>query len=475
MTTMAEFSAADAGTSEPTRTHRRFLLIGLASIYAIAAVLAIQHQQREPSWDPALQPYVDFVEDERGLTFERPVEVRWADISAELAADFARERADESSDGSIDPFQEVYVLLGLLDVDPSVSFAESVDDTATSQAGAFYDPTLQTIVLPLGADPEALGFTIVHELTHAVQHQNGMLNWHQESPDSASTRTTLVEGDAERVAVAWFDQLDQVSRESFLDAIGHDGDLGEFEDVGNTFLETAFNASYALGLPAVQALIEAGGQDEIDRLLRTKTAGTSELVFDVLSDSPTSMFDARELIELPEGRSEPDGDIGVVVWFQALVPHLGTADTLDALIGYDDDAFVMYDSDDGRCANVLLTFDSPADTGEFVRLVAPIRAIDGLEIAAGTNRGAEFSVCTPIGDPNDQRFGTIMPIVVANEMALAHLQAGVASETARCAALAQAATIPADRPLSGFVGWDEVDRDAPTFLEQCGSAVFSPR
>lgn len=465
----------DGGTSEPKRSHRRFLLIGLGSIYAVAAVLAIQHQLREPSWDPVLEPYVDFVEAERGLSFDQPVDVRWADISNELAASFAQDRSDVPADQPFDPFQEAYGLLGLVDADPSISFTESVEDTATVQAGAFYDPAVQTIVLPLGEDPDALGFTIVHELTHALQHQRGMLGGRLESADSASTRTTLIEGDAERVAVAWFDQLDQRARDRFLAAIDHDPDLGEFEDLGNTFLETSFNSSYALGLPAVQALVEAGGQKEIDRLLRAKTVGTSELIFDVLTESPTSTFDAGDLIKLPESATGPAGDIGAIVWFQALAPQIGTAEAFDALIGYDDDAFVMFDGDGGRCARFLLTFDTELDAEEFLRLVSKMQSLDSFGIVEGTPQAVELSACTPMGDPNDQRFGTIMPLVVANEMVLAHLRAGVSAETARCAAFAQAATIPADQALSSFVGWEQIDREAPAFLEQCGSAVFSPR
>ena len=441
----------------------------------IAAVLAIQHQLRDPSWDPVLEPYIAFVEAERALSFERPVEVRWADISAELAEDFAQDRESAPTDQARDPFQEAYGLLGLVEVDPSVSFTESVEDTATAAAGAFYDPAVRTIVLPLGEDPEALGFTIVHELTHALQHQNGMLDWHLETADSASTRITLIEGDAERIAAAWFDQLDLTARDRFLDAIDSDPDLEDFDDPENTFLETSFNASYALGLPAVQAIIEDQGQEEIDRLLRSKTAGTSERIFDVLSESPTSSVDAAELISLPKDVAQPDGDVGVVVWFQALAPQIGTSAALDALIGYDDDAFVVFDDGDERCARFLLAFDSGDDAEEFATWVMPVAVRAGAEVDTASTDSVEITTCSPIGSPNDQRFGTIMPLVVANEMTLAHLQAGTRAETARCAALAQAATIPADQPLGSFIGWDQIDQEAPTFVEQCGSAVFSPR
>lgn len=466
--------SAEVDVIDSTPSHRRFLLIGLLSVYAVAAVFGIRHQLKEPSWDPVLEPFVAFVEAERGLSFSDPVHLRWADISAELADEFERDRESASDEEEADPFVAAYELLGLIEVDQANSVSESAEDTATSQAGAFYDPRLETIVLPLGEDLDALGFTIVHELTHALQHQNGMLDWHLESADSASTRTTLIEGDAERVAGAWFDQLDPVERERFLTAAGRDVELSQFDDPGNTFFETSFNASYALGLPAVQAIIEAGGQKEIDRLLRSKSAGTSERLLDVLTDTPASSLDANEVIRLPENATSSDGDIGAVIWFQALAPQVGSGDAFDALVGYDDDAFVIFEHPDGRCGRFVLTFDSADDASEFSQIVGMVRSFVEPERISSGDLMVELTLCDPIGRPIDQRFGTIMPLVVANEMALTHLRAGVSVEGARCASLAQAATVPATDPLSSFAGWDEIDREAPAFLERCGSAVFSP-
>ena len=475
MMTIVELPTPDGDTADAGRSHRRLLFLGLAVIYVIAAVLAIQHQLQGPSWDPALEPYVAFVESERGLSFHRPVDVRWADISSELADDFAAEREAAPTDLSPDPFQEAYGLLGLVDVDPSVSFAESVQDTATAQAGAFYDPVVKTIVLPAEVDPHALGFTIVHELVHALQHQHGMLGGRAESADAARTRTALIEGDAERVAVAWFDQLDAAARDSYFEAIDSRDTFEEFDDRANTFLETSFSASYVLGLPAVQAIVESGGQDEIDRLLRSKTPGSSERLIDVLSPSPFSEADASGLMRLPGGVEAVDGDLGAVVWFQALAPQIGTRAAIDSLVGYDDDAFVMFDEGNQRCARFLVTFDSADDAEQFATQVEPVTASAQGELRTVSPKSIEMTTCAPLGNPDDQRFGTIMPLVVANEVTLMHLRSGARPEAARCAALAQATSIPADEPLSSFVGWGRVEELAPPFLEECQPAVFSPR
>lgn len=458
-------------------TPRRYLLVGLGAIYLVAAVFAIRWQLREDTWDAAVEPYVAFVEQERGLRFSRPVDVRWADISAELEADFAAERerspAEDSTEGE-DPYLLAYALLGLIDPTSTGTLSETVEDTAVEQAGAFYDPTIEEIVLPIGEDAAGLGFTIVHELTHALQHQNGMLDWTLESPDSASTRTTLIEGDAERIALAWFDQLSSSERERFLSAVGYEEDSVEV-DPGNSFFETSFAASYALGLPMVQVIVEVGGQKEIDRLLRADDIGTSERLIDVLSESPTSTVDAFGTVELPPDRDVAHGDIGAVTWFQALAPRVGTEQALDALVGYDDDAFVIIEGVDVTCGRFHLAFDSREDAVSFADTAREVAAGVAGSSVEQVSAAVDWEMCSPMGDPFAQRFGTIMPLVVAHEMTLLHLRNGVEPAVARCAGLGQAGSIPADQPLERFVGWDVVEDTAVDYLDACETAVFSPR
>lgn len=447
-------------------TPRRYLFVGLVAIYLVAAVFAIRWQIRERSWDPAVEPYVAFVEAERGLTFRRPVDVRFADISAELEADFAAQREEESGP---DPYQDAYAILGLIDQDPETRFDQRIEDTATDQAGAFYDPVLEEIVLPADADSAALGFTIVHELTHALQHQNGMLDWFLESPDAAATRTTLVEGDAERIALAWFEQLSEPERDRFLVAIDAGATDLETGDPGNTFFETSFAASYALGLPMVQTLVETGGQRKIDQLLRSENAGTSERLVDALTSSPTT----ERFIEPPDEVEHADGDVGAVTWFQAIAPTVGTRAALDAMIGFDGDVFAMRDRGDSRCAWFGVSFDSAEDADEFIDAVRSLPAIESGDVRSSEPAIVEIDACVPLGDPNEQRFGTIMPLVVAQEMTLFHVSSGLQRETARCAGLAQAATIPADQPFDAFVGWEVVEAEAAAFVDDCSTAVFS--
>jgi len=448
----------------PSARRRRWILGGAAIVYAGLATFSIVQQAQPRSWDPAVADYVAFVEAERGLEFDHPVDVRWADIAEELAQDFALER-QRSAEGepSYDPYEEAYGLLGLIDSNADRDLAQSIDETATENARAFYESSTETIVLPVGESQEALGFTIVHELTHALQHQHGMLQWHLESPDSAATRTSLIEGDAERIAVAWFDRLSELAQQRHLDAIGYSPDES-FDDPGDAFLEGTFFASYSLGLPVVQAIVEVDGVDEINRLLLADEVGTSERLVDVLSPDDASSVDAFTRLTLPDGADFADGDLGAVTWFRALAPMVGTGRALDAVLGYDDDAFVIVKRGSQRCGRFIVLFDSGADATEFVEILSLVAEPGSLQTVGSS---VEFDLCEPIGDSTNQLLGTLMPLVVANEMSLTHLRNGVESETARCAALAQAATVPADVPLDSFDGWQSIEEGSFEFLQNC--------
>jgi hypothetical protein len=87
------------GTSEPepglavTPRRKRRLLLALAVAVALVvaagtgAILVLRGDDDEKhsypkEWDPRIKPYVEVVEDERGLEFEHPVKVRFLDKKA---------------------------------------------------------------------------------------------------------------------------------------------------------------------------------------------------------------------------------------------------------------------------------------------------------------------------------------------------------------------------------------------------------
>jgi len=445
-----------------TPGRKRRIIVGLSAVVValligLAAVKIFATEQ----WDPLLEPYVAFIEAERGLSFREPVDVRWADIGEELLAEAAAEEAardDGASSAGRDPWGEAHMLLGLVDPNPETSSEDAANETVAENAVAFYNLPSETIVLQEGTSGPELAITLVHELTHALQHQNGMLGLGSfDTEDGRAARRAIIEGDAERVEVAWFRQQPEADQQAYWDAVGYDPDA-EVADPGDSFYETSFFATYDIGYPMVNVLVEIGGIDALNTLLRAKDVGTTERLIDPLATTDRSIANALTDAHFPDGRSSV-GDLGALTWFQALAPVVGTEAAFDALIGYDDDAFSTFVTDDGTpCGYFALFFDTGPDTREFADIVEQLSVTD---VSFGTNDlDVEFMICDPIGDPELQRLGAILPLVVANDATVTHLRNGVSPEVARCAAIAQAKTIPADVPLGNFVGWDVVEEQA---------------
>lgn len=457
-----------------------FLVIGsVAAVGAVAAFATGVFDSASPvfptgpshpeSWDPVLEPYIDFVEQERGLTFEHPVTLRYADIAAEIAENFDEQRAYDESVASdetaeyFDPYGDAWHLLGLVDFEAEATSLDSTEDSIVENAGAFYDPWFEEIVLPEGVSETALQLTIVHELTHALQDQNGMLSTHLDSNDGAQSRLALTEGDAERIAEAWYFQLSPAEQQEYLDAIGFDPDA-PFVDPPNSYLDANFYLSYAIGVPIVHTIIETEGEEALNELLRSADVGTTERFVDVLGESNYATADTLMDFDVPDGRGRSDGDLGAVTWFAALAPAVGTEAAFDALVGYDADAFAIYEGAAGAaCGRFQIFFDSGTDAQEFA------------QIASDANFDAEFDdadsvaidVCSPVGDPQAQNNAVVFPLVVANELALYHLRSGLDPEIARCASIAQAQTMPVDQAIDDFPGYDVVFNESVDFVASC--------
>lgn len=430
--------------------------------------------EREPpaEWDPILEPYIEFIEAERGLEFEHPVHVRFTDISAEVAENLEAYRAAEAAVGEApetlafaDPYGEAYKLLGLVEFDESSDAQTAGDEAIAENAGAFYDSESIEIVLPEGEDEAALRITIVHELVHALQDQNGLLGGGRfDSPDASQARLALIEGDAERIAFAWFATQTPREQQEYFDAIDDDPDT-PFVEESNTYLESTFFASYSIGPPLVETIIATDGIDALEALMRADDIGTTERFIDPLGASETSSVDAYSEIDLPDSVNYADGDLGALGWFAALAPSVGTESAFDALIGYDDDAFAIYIDDQGvTCGRFEVFFDDDEEAGEFNEIAVGLLG-DGVGDVEGSR--VTFDLCSPVGDPDDQTPSTVFPLVVANELTLHHLWNGESEEAARCAARAQASTISATEPIASFAGYDVLLDDAAQFVANC--------
>lgn len=433
-----------------------------ASALLVAVAYGVQ-QALTTEWDPEIEPYVAFVEETRGLEFREPVAVVRTDVTADLAR---RNDADDAAmddvvpveDIPFDPTVEAYRLLGLM------GHIEDIDDAyegvVEQGAIAFYDPDDRTIVLPEGPIGPALEMTIVHELTHALQDQHGLLSFNDiESTSANSLRLALVEGDAELVGYAWYAGL-PADQQAIVDN-------GPSAAGWNDYLNATFAAPYVLGPPLIESIIAESGPAELDRLLRSKSLGSDERLVDPLSSTPTPNSDteAESLMVDPDGNQWFDGWIGAFGWYHALAPSVGAERALTAVRGFDDDVFVTFERDGQVCARFDVWFDSVNDANEFVGAVREWGVTVG-----GVNdslSSARFDLCEPVGDPAQQTDDLMTPLMVNHWMAVEHRASGASVDVAGCAAVAQAGA-------SGFdditeIDWDRLSLEGSAARSGCGA------
>lgn len=417
----------------------------------------------EKDWDPTLDPYVAFVEDTRGLDFQHPVDLVRTDIAATLGEMNDAFEADlPPNELGYDPEAEALRLLGL--TGSITSLAEASGDVLEGGALAFYDHEQQAIFLPEGEITPLLELTIVHELTHALQDQHGLLGSAGVEPwPAVLTRTALIEGDASLVEQAWYETLSP-STQAELDAEAANGPKPP-----DGYLEAEFGAPYFLGPPLVTSLVAESGYDEIDRLLRSKSLGSDERLLDPSSLTAVPAIDATASIVDPAGNEWFDGWIGAFGWYRAIAPSAGPHAALEAVHGFDSSVFVTYDDGtagrDGEiCARFDVWFDSGPDAQEFVEAIAawntPTERVDG------ALRSVRFDICSPVGDPADQIDELNTPLIVSSWLAVIHAE-DAPRAVVRCASVDRAAAVGFSDPA--MIDWNQLALDVPAVLDRCTS------
>jgi hypothetical protein len=431
------------------------------SVCAVAVLSLVVYRSMQPTWSPELEPYVAFVEEARGLEFTDSVEVRRGDVSAELAA--GTDLSDEVVQDYWAPWQDAYQMLGLFD--PEQNLAAATTETTSQGAYAFYDSLEKVIVLPEGEIEGFLELTVVHELTHALQDQHGLLDFSREKADAASMRRALVEGDADRIEMMWFDQLPEAEQR----AMYADDGVDDAPPMADDFLTASFLMPYVVGDPITRLLIRTQGEESFNELLRQSTLGSTELLLDPFSTSPRPRVNAGLLIQDPNGEIGSYGEIGPVGLFRVFAPIVGTEMAFDAAIGYDNDAFTLFFTDDDAvCVRYRVWFDTAAEADEFAAML-PLAGVESERLAADGHVSEQFDLCGPIGNPADQGTHTLLPIVLHAELTDHHLAMGVPAGVARCAARSQAVLLePTPEAFAAFTSdWDSLIADSVSHLDGC--------
>jgi hypothetical protein len=364
----------------------------------VAAVVAVRRDAdpaapppaQADDLDPVVAEIAAFVEEERGLTFEEPVEVELADD-----AEFER-RLLEDLDESRDELAEselVFQALGL--IEPDADLLAAFEESLAGGVIGFYDPETDELVVRGTDTGPYVRTTIAHELTHALDDQHFDLD-RPEIDESDGEEgfgfSALVEGSAVRVEERYLASLSPEDQATYAEAEAEIAEDFPVFSVPRVVLEMLV-APYALGPVLVDHVIDEGGQRAFDAAFAEPPV-TSE---QVLEPERFTEDEGPVAVTPPVGAGTvaSDGAFGAFLLQLMLGEELDPPETRDAVDGWGGDAYVAWADGDRACVRVSVVGDSAADTDELAEAIESwMDAVGGGDVSTAAAGGpVTFTRC----------------------------------------------------------------------------------
>ena len=343
------------------RRARRVALPAIAVLLA-AGTWSEASPDHPASWDPRVAALAEFVEAERGLTFDHPVHVDFLS-EEEYRAETRADGADLSPDDAAFLADDAALLRAWGTGSGRIDLLEAGNDLADDGTLAFYDPYAQRVVVRGDAMTPGLQATLVHELTHALQDQHFDLSEVPESRGAADVALAVIEGDAMRIEWRWLDTLDDATFAAWDDESLHAESSADLSSVPPA-LEATFAAPYELGGGLVDILEATGGVASIDDALRDPPRSEEALLdpFRHLDDDEPTIVEAPDT----DRGAEPidGGGRGPVALYLTLAATLDPHQALSAADRWDGDASVTWRDDERLCQRTAIAGDDRAATAE---------------------------------------------------------------------------------------------------------------
>jgi hypothetical protein len=346
----------------------RWVVLGLVVVIALVAggvflVTQSDGDEAPKAWDPRIADFVAYVERERGLTFEHPVQTEFLSDAAfrEKVTDNGA-LTDEDKD-EIHHFEGLFRALGLVEGD--IDLLESMNKLTGESVIGLYDPDAKSIYVRGDTITLSMRPTIVHELTHALQDQRFGLDFDLHPSGADSAFRALVEADAMRIEELYEESLPENER--------RDLDAAKDEQIQNLDLEgippiltELFQMPYILGPPFVEALVQKNGAGGVDKAFERKPT-TEEQIAD-----PEAYFREDHASKVPTPKlkagekrvGDPD-DFGMISLLLVLGERLPFPEAWAAVSGWKGDASIGYRSEGKDCIRVQTQLDSSSDGDEF--------------------------------------------------------------------------------------------------------------
>lgn len=304
-------------------------------------------------WDPRVEATAAFVENERGLAFERPVYVEFLTEQEYVDLFTADGYAPDSTTVEYyDALSDLYDAAGLA-VDFDLLAGESTV-LAVSTLG-IYSPGDDRIFIrgdELTPDVRAV---LAHELVHALQAQHFDLTLG--GPDDLALRS-IIEADALRVEDVYMATFSDADREAALAGLTADAsDEAALSDVPVALIEQR-SAPYILGPLLVETAFAERGNPGVDTLLVTPPS--EEILVDP-SLFGTGQQDTVITVAVPDGATviedpHPLSMIDMLAMFDAWLPWTQARGALD---GWNGGGYASYIAVDGSaCFAVDAAFDA---------------------------------------------------------------------------------------------------------------------
>lgn len=394
-------------------------------------------------WAAEVLPYVEIVEEERGLDFDHPVHVEF--LSDEVFRDEVTADESELTDEDRESIEQTTGLLRALGlVQGDVDLFTASNDLSGDGVVGFYSYEDKRIRMRGEELTPSRKSTLVHELTHALQDQHfdlgATFDAYDEAEDDVGSTAfdAIVEGDGRRIETAYVETLSADEATALEEEQTAEAEVFEegSEDIPEV-LQTLFGAPYALGEAMLTLAVETDGNDAVDELFEDPPT-TEEHLYDpwtLLLDED----EAREVTEpeVDDGKEFDRGDFGALGWYLVLAERLDLVTALDATDGWGGDAYVGFDRDGVTCARIVYQADSTEDLDEMdAALDAWIAAAPGSDASVERN-GAElvFESCDPGTEAavgNDASSDALGLVLSRTYLGLSTLQSGATEEQSRC-------------------------------------------
>jgi hypothetical protein len=297
-----------------------------------------------------------FVQRERGLAYQRPVQVEAlsdTDFRARVEQDYGPQREADEARGAM--------LKALGVIPPDLDYAGQVHNMRVNFLAGFYTPEADALVVRLTEITPETRAVLVHELTHALDDQwfDLFRPLYALSPDEIDFGfRSLVEGNAMRVEHAYIDQLPSGERWNYrVDPLNDPTYAGVDDAIVDEFI-----SPYELGEALVSQILGYGGQAELDAGFADPPTTSEQVRYPrkYLTREPRWPVGAPDV----QGPVTDEGVMGLMMTEDMLAPVVGEEQARIAADGWGGDWYVAWIYNDLICFTTDYRMERAIDVEE---------------------------------------------------------------------------------------------------------------